>query len=691
MKSITLLLVELLLIILLSTPTISQSQSQQQQLCPIPTTGCPFGMYNQQLCKCECIPPYCLDVVSGNCIRIPNQVCNINPWQNCIKGTNCPWYKHTSETCTTSNIIPPNVVQIYNTKEICCNFNYPYSDSCAGRSSFSINGGQPTKHPTISRPEESEYEVIPIKFDVLGLPSGIRVREVKDEMTTVLKRVLLRLSDNEEIMEELIISDVEEKVMPVSINDSSTSSALRSATSLTLYYNVYLVRNDEYKFGPIIINEIRNRYNEILDQIQSFADTKYFGGNLKMNWCTVKNGKYDLCVLAPNVFDPSSVNSGDGSASKGGSSGSTLEGWSIALIVIIVLLVVGCGLYWIGVVCYGIPNCLKYDYYQSKNDDIYFDSRSRATEYTNDRQSRSRRRDDEKADKILMLTNGYDDRRSQRPLALTNGYDDDRRSQRPLALTNGEDRRSQRPLAITNGEDDRRSQRPLALTNGEDRGISNSKRSRRTKSSKQQPLALTAGPHNQSSRTMNTRGTSSSKKSSVKRIKQARDPSLYIPGQEDKPDPEGSIVDEVLMLTAAASRSGSNRKYYDDDDAPPPKVKREPTMYIDGEATIEEDEPVQLKSAMKKEKSSFSVIDNEEGNKRYPDYMASFKTEDYDIPPQQEIKDDNEEEECYYIDAISQGEPSFLTEEPSYATQSRAQSRAQSEYSRKKKKKSSRR
>jgi len=112
MKSITLLL---LLSILLSTLTISQSQ--QQQLCPIPTTGCPFGMYNQDLCKCECIPPYCLDVVTGNCIRIPNQVCNINPWINCIKGTNCPWYKHTSETCTTSNTIPPNVRDIYNTKE----------------------------------------------------------------------------------------------------------------------------------------------------------------------------------------------------------------------------------------------------------------------------------------------------------------------------------------------------------------------------------------------------------------------------------------------------------------------------------------------------------------------------------------------------------------------------------------------
>jgi len=117
-------------------------------------------------------------------------------------------------------------------------------------------------------------------------------------------------------------------------------------------------------------------------------------------------------------------------------------------------------------------------------------------------------------------------------------------------------------------------------------------------------------------------------------------------------------------------------------------------MYIDGEATIEEDDPKPLKSAMNKKndrtqqqivlaESSFN--NNGEENKRYPDYMASFKTEDYDMPPQEEEDDDEEEEDGYYIDAISQGEPSFLTEEPSYATQSRAQSRAQSEYSRKKK------
>jgi len=39
--------------------------------------------------------------------------------------------------------------------------------------------------------------------------------------------------------------------------------------TVTLYFNVYVVRDDEgTKFGPLIIEEIRNSYNEVLDQIQ---------------------------------------------------------------------------------------------------------------------------------------------------------------------------------------------------------------------------------------------------------------------------------------------------------------------------------------------------------------------------------------------------------------------------------------
>ena len=154
---------------------------------------------------------------------------------------------------------------------------------------------EPTKHPTIAAPEEDDYEVIPIKFDVMGLPDGISMRELKDEMTVVLKRILLRLADK---IDGLRVTQIEEKVVmnrrrrderdlqQQTLNDNN--KAVRGmemmeypqqqrevlderelSQTVTLYFNVYVVRDDEgTKFGPLIIEEIRNSYNEVLDQIQ---------------------------------------------------------------------------------------------------------------------------------------------------------------------------------------------------------------------------------------------------------------------------------------------------------------------------------------------------------------------------------------------------------------------------------------
>jgi len=57
------------------------------------------------------------------------------------------------------------------------------------------------------------------------------------------------------------------------------------------------------------------------------------------------------------------------------------------------------------------------------------------------------------------------------------------------------------------------------------------------------------------------------------RVKVGRDPSMFIPDQEDKPDPDA----EVLMI---AADKRPVRKYEED---PPLKPKRQPTMYVDGQ------------------------------------------------------------------------------------------------------------
>jgi len=70
--------------------------------------------------------------------------------------------------------------------------------------------------------------------------------------------------------------------------------------------------------------------------------------------------------------------------------------------------------------------------------------------------------------------------------------------------------------------------------------------------------------------TINTRGT---------KQRVSRDPTMYIPGQEGKPDPD---TDDVLMIT---NGDASSRRYYED---PPLRPKRDPTMYVEGDYASED-------------------------------------------------------------------------------------------------------
>ena len=156
----------------------------------------------------------------------------------------------------------------------------------------------------------------------MGLPSDLNNREMDElheEMGTVLKRILLRLSDR---ISGMKVSNVEQKILQQRqrgllrtstasigtivndiVKDITTQYQTRRRRleqDITLYFNVYVVRDYDKKFGPLVIQEIRDSYEEVLEQIQTFADTKYFGANLNLNWCTTQNGKYDLCVKDVN-------------------------------------------------------------------------------------------------------------------------------------------------------------------------------------------------------------------------------------------------------------------------------------------------------------------------------------------------------------------------------------------------------
>ena len=156
--------------------------------------------------------------------------------------------------------VPTGIWEIFSTRKACCNSNFPYSEYCDA----DPEGEAPTKHPTIAMPEDDLYEVIPIKFDINGLPNDISMRELKNEMKSVLKRILLRLTD---AISGLKVTEVEERVVATR-RGRMLVNALRRLRDETIYFNVYVVRDDDKKFGPLIIQEIRDSYNEVLEQIQ---------------------------------------------------------------------------------------------------------------------------------------------------------------------------------------------------------------------------------------------------------------------------------------------------------------------------------------------------------------------------------------------------------------------------------------
>ncbi len=80
--------------------------------------------------------------------------------------------------------------------------------------------------------------------------------ELKEEMETVLTRILLRLADR---VEGLSVTNVEQTVPKLE------EAKIRGQA--TVYFNVETVRNEGSKFGPLIIQAVRDSYDELLEQI----------------------------------------------------------------------------------------------------------------------------------------------------------------------------------------------------------------------------------------------------------------------------------------------------------------------------------------------------------------------------------------------------------------------------------------
>lgn len=281
----------------------------------------------------------------------------------------------------------------------------------------------------------------------------------------------------------------------------------------------------------------------------------------------MQTGAYTLCVKeiqtpAPTPQPtPPVVNSVVPEDDEG------LAGWAISLIVIFVLSFVFCVGYAVAVIFFGAANCFD-NCFNDRDDtkeihnNIYWDERSRGS------------------------------RRSKKMLAIENRDDRSRGSRknqevRPIKMLAIEN-----VLAIENGN--RASENALAIEDG---------------SRASEYASISYGNPGNDSRTLGSTKYSRSVKSHGKKTRIGRDPTMYIPGQDDKPDPQNSQIlritqgrDPTMYIPGKEDKLNPNsqsewfseintsRGYYEDTHGKP---KREPTMYVDG-IRYDEDPPLKL-------------------------------------------------------------------------------------------------
>ncbi len=125
----------------------------------------------------------------------------------------------------------------------------------------------PTKYPTISLEDEDGQEIVPIQFVANGISDNASHNEIKEEMVSSLRRILLQFSED---IGELKVTNVQERA--VSSRRRRRRNLLKNHRSLEknyeIVFDVFVVRNDEVNFAPIIIEALQSSYEEMSSQIQ---------------------------------------------------------------------------------------------------------------------------------------------------------------------------------------------------------------------------------------------------------------------------------------------------------------------------------------------------------------------------------------------------------------------------------------
>lgn len=103
------------------------------------------------------------------------------------------------------------------------------------------------------------FESVPLQFTAVGLPSTIQypTTELRSEMLTIVKRILLQLAKD---IEGMIFVSVEEGTVDFAAMDAGGAAIVR--------YDVTVMRDEGKKFGALIVDELRDAYDDAIDRIQ---------------------------------------------------------------------------------------------------------------------------------------------------------------------------------------------------------------------------------------------------------------------------------------------------------------------------------------------------------------------------------------------------------------------------------------
>ena len=138
-----------------------------------------------------------------------------------------------------------------------------------------IKPPKPTPSPTT---KASLYEVIPIKFVVSGLPPELKMTELEDEMMLALRRALVDLTES---VWGLKVTGVVESAKMASEQEKNAAAddGGKKKKRVRFYYDVTVLKHPTpgRRFGPIIIDALKQNYDKIMEDIEAYTQMEYFG------------------------------------------------------------------------------------------------------------------------------------------------------------------------------------------------------------------------------------------------------------------------------------------------------------------------------------------------------------------------------------------------------------------------------